>query len=150
MKSLSRVRLLATPWTAAYQAPPPVGFSRQEYWSGVPSPSPLDFLKLASLKASTQSFIPSPIPSSHKYLLSTAICQVPCGPHRFGKHSLPSGNLQSGGEAESLSSIAPPTRRHPCYSLTTRPPVPTAGAPESSPPARYHDDKCWAAYQRLH
>ena len=35
-KSLSRVRLLATPWTAAYQAPPPMGFSRQEYWSGVP------------------------------------------------------------------------------------------------------------------
>ena len=40
MKSLSRVRLLATPWTAAYQAPPPTGFSRQEYWSGVPLPSP--------------------------------------------------------------------------------------------------------------
>ena len=40
MKSLSRVRLLATPWTAAYQAPPSMGFSRQEYWSGVPLPSP--------------------------------------------------------------------------------------------------------------
>ena len=38
MKSLSRVRLLATPWTAAYQAPPSMGFSRQEYWSGVPLP----------------------------------------------------------------------------------------------------------------
>ena len=35
-KLLSRVRLLATPWTAAYQAPPSMGFSRQEYWSGVP------------------------------------------------------------------------------------------------------------------
>ena len=41
VKSLSRVRLLATPWTAAYQAPPSVGFSRQEYWSGVPLPSPV-------------------------------------------------------------------------------------------------------------
>ena len=41
VKLLSRVRLLATPWTAAYQAPPSVGFSRQEYWSGVPLPSPL-------------------------------------------------------------------------------------------------------------
>ena len=40
VKSLSRVQLLATPWTAAYQALPPVGFSRQEYWSGVPLPSP--------------------------------------------------------------------------------------------------------------
>ena len=40
VKSLSRVRLLATPWTAAYRAPPSMGFSRQEYWSGVPLPSP--------------------------------------------------------------------------------------------------------------
>ena len=39
MKSLSHVRLLATPWTAAHQAPPSKGFSRQEYWNGVPSPS---------------------------------------------------------------------------------------------------------------
>ena len=38
-KSLSGVRLLATPWTAAYQAPLSMGFSRQEYWSGVPLPS---------------------------------------------------------------------------------------------------------------
>ena len=41
MKSLSRVRLLGTPWTAAYQVPLSMGFSRQEYWSGVPLPSPL-------------------------------------------------------------------------------------------------------------
>ena len=34
MKSLSRVQLFATPWTVAYQAPPSMGFSRQEYWSG--------------------------------------------------------------------------------------------------------------------
>ena len=39
VKSLSRVRLLATPWTAAPQAPPSMGFSRLEYWSGVPLPS---------------------------------------------------------------------------------------------------------------
>ena len=43
-KSLSHVWLLATPWTAAYQAPPSMGFSRQEYWSGVPLPSPLHIL----------------------------------------------------------------------------------------------------------
>ena len=41
VKSLSRVWLFETPWTAAYQAPPSMGFSRQEYWSGVPLPSPL-------------------------------------------------------------------------------------------------------------
>ena len=40
VKSLSDVRLFATPWTAAYQAPPSVGFSRQEFWSGLPLPSP--------------------------------------------------------------------------------------------------------------
>ena len=39
VKSLSRVRLFPTPWTAAYQAPPSMGSSRQEYWSGVPLPS---------------------------------------------------------------------------------------------------------------
>ena len=40
VKSLTHVRLLATTWTAAYQAPPSTGFSRQEYWSGLPLPSP--------------------------------------------------------------------------------------------------------------
>ena len=39
VKSLSHVRLLGTPWSAAYQAPPSMGFFRQEYWSGVPLPS---------------------------------------------------------------------------------------------------------------
>ena len=41
VKLLSRVRLSVTPWTAAYQAPPSMGFSRQENWSGVPVPSPM-------------------------------------------------------------------------------------------------------------
>ena len=42
VKSLSRVGLFATPWTIAYQAPLSMGFSRQEYWSGLPFPSPGD------------------------------------------------------------------------------------------------------------
>ena len=49
VKSLNRVRLFTTPRTAAYQAPPPMGFSRQEYWSGLPLPS--------SHKAVTQTLI---------------------------------------------------------------------------------------------
>ena len=53
VKSLSHVRLLATPWTAAYQAPLSMGFSRQEYWSGVPLPLKLMYL-----------FARSPIPLS--------------------------------------------------------------------------------------
>ena len=42
VKSLSCVQLFVTPWTAAYQAPPPMGFSRQKYWSGLPFPSPVN------------------------------------------------------------------------------------------------------------
>ena len=45
MKSLSRVRLFATPWTVAHQVPPSMGFSRQEYWNGVPLPSPKNTLE---------------------------------------------------------------------------------------------------------
>ena len=44
VKSLSPVRLFVTPWTIAYQAPPSMGFSRQESWSGVPFPSPREYL----------------------------------------------------------------------------------------------------------
>ena len=47
VKLLSHVRLFATPWTAVYQAPPSMGFSRQEYWSGVPLPSPRKVKALA-------------------------------------------------------------------------------------------------------
>ena len=46
VKSLSHVQILATPWTAAYQAPPSMGFPRQEYWRGVPLPSPQSFIYL--------------------------------------------------------------------------------------------------------
>ena len=54
VKLLSRVRLYATPWTAAYKVPPSMGFSRQEYWSGVPLPSPLPTLHTAYLSERTQ------------------------------------------------------------------------------------------------
>ena len=46
VKSLSRVRLFATPWSAAYQASLSMGFFRQEYWSGLPYPPPEDLLDL--------------------------------------------------------------------------------------------------------
>ena len=49
VKSLSRARLLATPWTAAYQAPPSMGFFRQEYWSGVPLPSLIYYIAIVYL-----------------------------------------------------------------------------------------------------
>ena len=50
LSHFSRVQLLATPWTAAYQAPPSVEFSRQEYWSGVPLPSPKYIHKVVQLR----------------------------------------------------------------------------------------------------
>ena len=52
VKSLSRVRLCATPWTAAYQAPPSMGFFRQEYWSGLPLPSPKESIIKLKIKRS--------------------------------------------------------------------------------------------------
>ena len=54
VKSLSRARLLVTPWTAAHQAPLSMGFSRQEYWSGVPLPSPIQYLALVQLAKSLE------------------------------------------------------------------------------------------------
>ena len=53
VKSLSHVRLVATPWTAAYQAPPSMGFSSQEYWSGVPLPSLGCYLNLCNTQLIT-------------------------------------------------------------------------------------------------
>ena len=67
VKSLSHVQLLATPWTAAYKAPPSMGFSRQEYWSGVPLPSPVataEFSKFATILSAAL---------SHHYLLGFEI-----------------------------------------------------------------------------
>ena len=99
VKSLRRVWLFATPWTAAHEAPPPMGFSRQEYWSGVPSPfSSVQFTSVQSLScvrlfaapwiAACQASlsitnsrsslkltsIESVMPSSHLILLSPSSC----------------------------------------------------------------------------
>jgi len=59
VKLLSHVQLLATPWTAAYQTPSSMGFSRQEYWSGVPLPSPENSMEFP-LKTATISCSPIP------------------------------------------------------------------------------------------
>ena len=69
VKSLSRVRLLAIPWTIAFQAPPPMGFSRQEYWSGVPLLSPYDQPR-QHIKKQRHYFV-SKDPSSQSYGFSS-------------------------------------------------------------------------------
>ena len=59
---LSRVQLLVTPWTAAYQAPPSMRFSRQEYWSGVPLPSPILYAQAWTISRSLCWAIPGAFP----------------------------------------------------------------------------------------
>ena len=72
-KSLSRVWLLAIPWTAADQAPPSMGFSRQEYWSGVPLPSLLHYLVLVNyttvFKLCTNDYTTTMYPALGQFLL---------------------------------------------------------------------------------
>ena len=57
VKSLSCARLLATPWTAAYQAPSSMGFSRQGYWSGLPLPSPMSCIRWIKIIRRNQVFV---------------------------------------------------------------------------------------------
>ena len=65
MKLLSCVRLFATPWTVAYQAPPSMGFSRQEYWSGLPFPSPGD-LPHPGIEHGSPALQADSLPTSHE------------------------------------------------------------------------------------
>ena len=68
VKSLSRVRLVATPWTAAYQTPRSMGFSRQEYWTGLPLPSP-NILRISSHMFCVMCYISYLIPKKSKRTL---------------------------------------------------------------------------------
>ena len=71
VKSLSRVRLFATPWTVAYKVPPFMGFSRQECWSGMPFPSP--------------GYLPDPgIELGSPALQADALPSEPPGKHHLG------------------------------------------------------------------
>ena len=98
VKSLSRVRLFATPWTVAHQAPPSMGFSRQEYWSGLPSPSPGD-LPDAGIEPGSPA------------LQEDAWPQVN---NREGTQPHPSTEIW----IKDLLSMAPPIRIRPCFPLS--------------------------------
>ena len=83
VKSLSRVRLFATPWTVAYQAPPSMGFSRQEYWSGLPFsssgdlPDPAIKPRSPALQADTLTSEPFPVVmyGCESWIIKNAECQ---------------------------------------------------------------------------
>ena len=79
VKSLSRVWLFTTPWTAGYQAPPSMGFSRQEHWSGVPSPSPGSnaWLSLNPCEPMDYSLPGFPV---HEILQARILSGLPCPP----------------------------------------------------------------------
>ena len=98
VKSLSRVRLLTTPWTAAYQAPPSMGFSRQECWSGVPLPSPSwassCSINVAFSSKLLQNFLP-PRPSC-----------------RLGKWLIPASGGTTHGACSSVLLTVPGLKRH--------------------------------------
>ena len=88
VKSLSHVRLLETPWTAAYQAPLSMGFSRQEYWSGVPLPSLDCSLLLCKGKVTHSSDKPSL--QCALCTLASLLCWYDCEP-RVRASRAPSG-----------------------------------------------------------
>ena len=68
-KLLSHAWLLATPWTAAHQAPPSMGFSSQEYWSGLPLPSPILYIVVYICQLQSPNlFLPSLFPGNHKFV----------------------------------------------------------------------------------
>ena len=68
VKSLSRVQLFVTPWTVAYQVPLSMGFSRQEYWSGLPFPSPGDLPDPGiEPRSPTSEALPSELPVENMY-----------------------------------------------------------------------------------
>ena len=87
MKSFSHVRLFATLWTVAHQAPPSMGFSRHEYWSGLLFPSPGD--------------LPDPgIEPRSSALQADALTSEPPGKPKLGVRSVLEGNME--GELRAL------------------------------------------------
>ena len=99
VKSLSHVRLLATPWTAAHQAPPSMGFSRQEYWSG---PASLSITNSRSSPKLTS--IELVMPSSHLILCCPP---SPPGPNPSQHQSFPMSQLFAwGGQSIGVSALA--------------------------------------------
>ena len=101
MKSLSRAWLLVTPWTAAYQAPPSMGFSRQEYWSGLPLPSPSALSTLSQNKLTLREACPlkylsqrADASSLHPRAPEVYLSSLPLNSSSFGPWQFPAAPAQ--------------------------------------------------------
>ena len=110
VKQLSCVRLFVTPWTIAYHAPPSMGFSRQEYWSGLPFPSPGDLLNPGikpgspALQADT---LPSEPPGkTHTILDCCSITVVKIKTLKFIEPKSKMVGLEGGGNGELLQKFS--------------------------------------------
>ena len=101
MESLSCVQLFATPWTVAYQAPPSMGFSRQDYWSGLPFPSPGD-LPNPGIKPRSPTFQAGTLPSEPENIFFFNRCidgsEVKASAWNVGDLGLIPGSGRSPGE----------------------------------------------------
>ena len=107
VKLLSRVRLFATPWTAAYQAPPSMGFSRQEYWSGVPLPSPAFALRFVNNVYVTAEIIYRTACAPHEAVAwSLVVCGRPVQLHLKGDRNYDYFTTMSAGSATGGENIA--------------------------------------------
>ena len=114
VKSLSPVRLFVTPWTVAYQAPLPMGFSRQEYWSGVPFPSPGDLpnpgIEPRSPALQADTLLSEPPGKSSILRGESKYSSVP--PGRAGSHL---GSVITNRTEESFDSPTPRAQGHSTY-----------------------------------
>ena len=136
VKSLSRVRLLATPWTAAHQAPPSMGFSRQEYWNGVPLPSPVSVLGLLIMNYCRLGAYSSRNLFSHSSESPQSEVQVSAGLVHSGasEESLFQASvLAIPGGPQGFGSITPLPHSHSTFSLCLWIPGPTVPLPKRTP-----------------
>ena len=107
MKSLSCVRLFVTPWTVPCQAPPSVGFFREEYWSGLPFPSPGDLPHPGiepwspALQADS---LPSEPPGKNKVKVAQ-LCPAVCNPRDYTVHGILQARVLEWGSLSLLQQI---------------------------------------------
>ena len=156
VQSLSRVRLFATPWTVAYQAFPSMGFSRQEYWSGLPFPSPGDFpnpgIELGSptleadvLTSEPPGKLPNICISSVQLNSVAQLCPTLCNPmNHSSQASLSITNSRSSPKLMSIKSVMPSNHLLFCHPLILPPISPSIRvfSNESTLPMRW--PKYWS------